>query len=462
MSFRFSFLLPIFLLSIFPANGQNSPATPSQHAHDLQLKYSTSTPQAPGSRQQPDQVPQNLTLKQAEMIAIQNQPRIQEAKYLAASAAAHVTEAKSIYYPQAYGNITGAEAENNSRITAGALNNPSVYDRFADGLTVSQFITDFGRTHQLVKSNKERAQAQAEDVTTSRADVLLRADQAFFNALKAQSVLQVAQQTVQNRQVVANQITTLAQHQLKSDLDVSFAQVDLGQAQLLLVQAQNDVQATLAELSAALGFTGQQSLTLTDEPLTDGSAPGDADKWIQEGLQNRPEILSERLQVNAAQSYATAEHELWLPTISAVGTAGVTPFRQEPLTARYAAAGFNVNIPLFNGRLYGALESEASNQAHAEQQRLRDLQDTVARDVRTAWLNANSAYQRLGLTRQISQEADQALNLAQSRYKLGLGSIVELSQAQLNDTQAQIAQTTAKFDYQSQLAVLNYAAGLLH
>jgi len=451
MSFRFALLLSLMCGLACAARAQNSPATSPQPSPIPQA--------APTQAGEPAQT---LTLKQAEAIAVQNHPRIQQAKYLAASASARVTQAKSIYYPQAYGSLTGVEAENGSRIAAGALNNPIIYDRYANGVTVSQFITDFGHTHQLVKSDRERAQAEQENVTTSRADVLLRVDQAFFNALKAQSVMQVAQQTVQNRQLVADQIGTLATNQLKSDLDVSFAQVDLGQAKLLLVQAQNDVQATLAELSAALGYPDERPLTLTEEPLIDTGPPDDAEKWIEEGLQSRPEILSQKLNTTAAKSYATAERDLWLPTISAVGSAGVTPYKQEPLTARYAAAGFNVNIPIFNGRLYNALESEASNQAKAEQQHLLDLQETIARDIRTAWLNANSAYQRLGLTRQISAQANQALNLAKSRYKLGLGSIVELSQAQLNQTQAQIAETTAKYDYQGEVSVLNYAAGLLH
>ena len=148
------------------------------------------------------------------------------------------------------------EAENDSRITAGALNNPIIYDRFADGVTVGQLVTDFGRTHELVKSSNLHAQAQQENVTTSRADVLLQADRAYYDCLKAQAVLQVAQETVKDRQLVSDQITELEKNKLKSGLDVSFANVDLAQAQLLLIQAQNDLQASFAELSAALGFRG--------------------------------------------------------------------------------------------------------------------------------------------------------------------------------------------------------------
>jgi outer membrane protein len=401
---------------------------------------------------------QNLTLAEAEKIAIQNHPQIQVANYLASAATARVQQARSAYYPQAYGSLTGVDAQRNSRVAAGGLNNPIIFERYSNGVTVGQLLTDFGRTHELVKSSNYHAQARQEDVVATRAGVVLQVDQAYFAVLKAQTVLQVAEKTVSTRQLVADQVGTLARNKLKSGLDVSFANVDLAQAQLLLVQAQNDLQASLADLSAALGYANQRTFHLAEEPLP-AAPPADLAQLLQQAQQNRPELISQRLDVNSAKSYATAERDLWFPTITAVGAAGLTPYGADQLAPRYAAAGFNVNIPLFNGHLYGALRSEADSQVQAQQQYLRTLQDRVVRDVQKAWLNANSAYQRLSLTDQLLQSAKQALDLAQERYKLGLSSIIELSQAQLNETQAEIAQAGAKYDYEAQLSALNYQVG---
>jgi outer membrane protein len=407
------------------------------------------------------QTPQLLSLHDAEQIAVQNHPLVQAAQDIAEAAKQQVREVRSNYYPTVFGSLTGVEAESNSRITAGGLNNPLILDRYANGVTVSQLVTDFGRTHELAKSSGLHAQAQEQNVATSRAEVLLQVDEAYFDALKAQAVLQVAQQTVQERQVVADQISALASNQLKSDLDVSFAQVDLSQGQLLLIQAQNNLQASFADLSAALGYPDQRTFTLVEEPLP-GAPPPDLQRMINDALQNRPEVVAERLNVESAGSFATAERDLSLPTISAAGAAGLTPFRQAGLDSRYAAAGFNVNIPIFNGRLFGARLSEAKYRAQAEGQNLRDLQNRIARDVRTAWLSANSAFQRLSVTAQLLAQTTQALDLAQARYQLGLSSIVELTQAQLNLTQAQIEQASARYDYQTQLQVLKYQIGNLH
>jgi outer membrane protein len=407
------------------------------------------------------QTVQDLTRSEAEKIAIENHPKIQAAMQLANVAEAQVTQARSAYYPLAYGSLTGALAESNSRVAAGSLNNPIIYNRYANGVTLNQLVTDFGRTHQLVKSSDFHAQAQQADVLTSRADVLLEVDRAYFSALKAQAVLTVAEQTVNERQLVADQIRELEKNKIKSGLDVSFANVALAQAQLLLIQAQNDLQASFAELSTALGYSDQRTFHLSEEPLPP-APPSDVTGLIQQALKDRPELVSQRFEVNSARSYTNAESDLWFPTISAVATAGIVPVAQEELAYRYAAAGFNVNIPLFNGFLYSSLRQEASSQERVQEQRLRDLQNRIIRDVGTTWLGAKSAYQRIAVTDQLRREANEALDLAQSRYKLGLSSIVELSQAQLNQTQAQIEQASAKYDYATQISVLNYQFGNLH
>jgi len=407
------------------------------------------------------QTSQTLTLRQAEQIALQNHPEIQAAVNLAAASEAQVTQARAAYYPTVYGNVTGAYAENDSRIGAGALNNPVIYDRFAEGITANQLVTDFGRTHELVKSSDLRAKAQQENVVTTRADVLLAVDQSYFAVLKTQAVLAVAQETVKARQLVSDQVTELEKNKIKSGLDVSFANVDLAQAQLLLIQANNDVDASFAQLSDALGYSDERTFVLAEEPAP-STAPAALPDSIQQALRDRPELVGQRLNANAAHSYATAERDLWLPTISAIGTAGLIPFRQDTLSPRYAAAGFNVNIPLFNGHLFGALHTEAKEEAEAQDQYLRGLQNRIVRDVRTAWLSANSGFQRLSVTQQLLAQANLAVDLAQSRYKLGLSSIVELSQAQLNQTQAQIAQASAKYDYEAQLSALDYQTGALH
>jgi outer membrane protein len=404
---------------------------------------------------------QRLTLKDAEDIALKNHPQIQSARFSALAENQVTREAKSAYFPYASAGLTGAGAIPNSRIAAGYLNNPTILNRYSNGIAVGQLITDFGRTQNLVQSARLGAQASNETLLAKQADVLLQVNQAYFDALRTQAVLQVAQETVKDRQLVVDQVSALEKSKLKSGLDLSFAQVNLAQAQLLLVQAENDVKAADAQLSAALGFQDQRSFDLADEPLPD-APPEDVTPLVAEAFRQRPELAGERFTDESALRFAKAERDLWFPKIEAVGAAGLTPVHQAALADRYAAAGLTVDIPIFNGHLFSALRTEADLKAQAEHQNLRDLEDRVARDVRLAWLNARTGFQRLGLTQQLLNNANLALDLAQERYKLGLSSIVELSQAQLNETQAQIEQTSAKYDYQIQFATLNYQIGILH
>lgn len=401
---------------------------------------------------------QTLSLADAEKIAIQNHPDIQAAQDLAEVASQRTRQVRSAYYPTAFGSLTGVESEHNSRVAAGGLNNPIIYDRYANGVQVNQLVTDFGHTHELVKSSNLHAKAEEEGIVTSCANVLLGVDRSYYGVLKAQAVLRVAQETVKDRQLVSDQITALAQNQLKSGLDVSFANVDLAQAQLLLVQAQNDVQASYASLADALGYSDPRAFQLI-EAESPASAPPDEATAIQQALRDRPELIGRRLNVSSAQSYVTAERDLWMPTISAVGVAGLSPVHQMELAPRYAAGGFNVNIPIFNGHLNGALRGEADAQARAQEHYLRAEENGIIRDLQHAWLDANSGYQRLGLTNQLLEQASKAVELAQARYKLGISSIIELSQAQLNKTQAEIAQASARYDYQADLAALAYQSG---
>jgi outer membrane protein len=405
-------------------------------------------------------VPRRLTLKQAEELALKNHPRIRGSRLNALAAGQLVTQARSAYLPFLSGSLTGAGALDGSRIGAGSLNNPIIYNRLATGITIGQMITDFGRTSSLVRSSELEAQAQERNAQAARADVLLQVDRAYYAVLRAQSVLQVARQTVAARQLVADQVKALADSKLKSGLDVSFANVNLSEARLTLVSAQNDLQAAFALLSAALGYSEPQVFELADEAVSP-PLPARPDELIRAALRDRPELAGLRLEEGAAQRFARAERALMFPTLSAVASAGLIPSREDPLRGRYSAAGLNINLPVLNGGLFRARREAAELRAREAGENVRDLANRISRDVEVAWLNASTAQQRLQLTAEMLGQARQALELAQARYDLGLSSIVELSQAQLNQTAAEIASAGARYDYLIAMALLDYQTGAL-
>ena len=430
-----------------------------------QTPQTSPMPPSPPSSQpgQTSQAPQTLTLKEAEAIALKNHPQVLAAQYTALASYEVLKETRSAYFPTVFGDVTGAAADRDIRIGAGFFSNPRILSRFAQGITVSQLITDSGRTPNLVASSRLQARAEDQNALATRYDVILGVDEAYFNVLRAQALVKVAQQTVAERQLVVDQVTALAKSKLKSQLDVSFANVNLAEARLLLIGAQDDVDKSFAELARALGFQNQQRYNLVETPLP-GPAPPDANELVLEAMTQRPELLSAQFSRDAAYKLERAERDLSLPTVSLVGAAGFIPevSNQIPVPNHYDAAAINVAIPVFNGYLFSARRAAARLRAQAEAERLRDLQDRIARDVRAAWADSTTAFQRLAVTDQFLKQASLALDLAQARYNLGLGSIVELSQAQLNLTQAQIEQASAQYDYQIQRVLLTYQVGGLH
>jgi outer membrane protein len=406
------------------------------------------------------QQPTHLTLAQAQQLAIQNNPQFTAARYNAAAAYQTAPQYKAAYQPTVFGSLTGVGADNGSRLAAGGLNNPIVYSRVGSGLSVGQMITDFGRTSNLVAMAKLQASAQDQVTETTRADILLDVSRAYFAILRAQAVLKVATQTVAARQTVSDQITALAENKLKSSLDVSFANVNLAEAKLLLVQAQSDLKAAEADLATAIGLPNESTFVLDEEPIP-APMPDRVDDLIRGAIQNRPELKSLRLQQSAAERFTKAEHALYYPYVGVIGSAGFVPTGYTTIPSRYGAIGMNVTIPIFSGGLFKARQTEAEFKAKAATENANDLQNRVIRDVRVAWLTAKTAFDRMGLTRQLLEQAKISLDLAQTRYDLGLGNIVELSTAQLNVTSAQIADASALYEFQTQRILVDYQTGVL-
>jgi outer membrane protein len=422
--------------------------------HTLSMRgLAQSVPLVQGS---PSSNVMRLSVKDAEALALKNNPAISVARLNALASGQVTREVRSNLWPQAYGNLTAVDARENSRITAGFLNNPSVYTRAAGGVTVSQLITDFGHTTNLVAGARLQARADEQSAAATKQDVLLAVDQAFYNSLQTHAVLQVAEQTVASRQLLSDQVSALTKSKLRSDLDLSFANVNLAQAKLLYLDALNNDKASMAALSAILGYPALETFELVNDTEPLAPPPAEVDPLIAEAFAKRPEILALEFQSESEEKVHRADHDQMYPAISALGVFGDSPVRDDVIYGPYAAVGVNVQIPIFNGFLFSAKSRESDLRTQATRQRLMDLRNRISRDVRTSWLAASTAFDRVNVSEQLLAQANQALDLAQTRYKLGLSSIVELSQAQLQQTQAEIGNAQAGYEYRLALSVLRY------
>jgi len=422
------------------------------------------TPEAPGS-------PMRLSRKDAEQLAIKNNPRISVGRLLALAQHQVYRETRSAVLPTFNGNITAVAANEGSRIGAGSLTASRLLEHAGAGVTLAQLLTDFGRTSNLVSASKLRDKAQNANAQATTDDIVLATDQAFYTTLENQALLQVAQQTVDTRQSVEHQIDELAKNNLKSNLDLTFAQVNLSQAKLLQLDAQNNLDSSMAALAAVLGLDHQVTFELSEgeEDALAPAPPTDVDGLIRTAFQQRPDLRAFTYEQEAADKLRRAQRDQFFPTITTLGVAGVIPVRPDCfggcfpnyfISSWYGAIGVNMSIPIFNGFLFSAEASEAKYRAQVAAENTRDLRDRIVRDVRSAWLAANTAFQRVGVSAELAKQADLSLSLAQSRYKLGLGSIVELSQAQLQQTDAAISSINAQYQYRLTLSTLDFEIGM--
>jgi len=406
---------------------------------------------------------QSLTLSDAETVALTNQPRMLAAQLRARAYTQRVFEARAGFLPTVGFNTTGVRvADAGTSTAAGNITTSSISDRFAYGGNLTQLITDFGRTSALVSSARSTAEAQSDLATLTRAQVRLNVREAYYQVLGAEAVLRAAQAAQANRQLISRQLSELAKSQLRSTLDVNFANVLESEAELAVVRAQSAVAQQRVRLATTMGLQQPITVPLNDVSLTKDALPFSPDDLLRQAQSQRADIKAVQAEQHAAQQFATAEKRLSYPTLNLLAAAGDIPFHDHTLHDNYAVAGFNLNIPVFNGGLFSARRNEATLEASAQNRDVQQLQLEVSEQVRDAWYRADEAYNSLDVNARLVAQSKEALRLAQDRYEAGLGSIVELNEAQLNETSAEISAADATYTYLTNRAELDFAAGLLN
>jgi outer membrane protein len=381
---------------------------------------------------------------------------------MALAAGQRPIQTRSALLPVLGASLTGAGASNDTRIGAGGLNNPAIFSRLGTGVTASQLLFDFGRTRRLIDAAELQAAAADDAVRMWRSQVLLDVTRAYYSGLRADAVVRVARQTLEARRLVLDQVRALAEARLKSGLDVSFAEVSVAEAELLLQTAYSDRKAADVALAAAMGEDQSRTYRLVEETEPAGELE-DTEALLREALMSRPELIASRRRAEADAMLAKAESRLKFPTVSVIGSAGYMPVHVGGIVqSTYAAAGLNLGLPVLNGGNFRARQAETEFAARATSQGVRQLEIEVSRELRLAVLNATVAAERAGLAQKLVAQTARALELARSRYDLGLSSIVEVSQTQLANTQAEIGLVNAQYDIELQRAVLAFQAGRLH
>lgn len=403
-----------------------------------------------------------LTLAEARERALKSHPRITAAQLRALMAQEGMAQARAGYFPSLAANATAIwSGESVTRLGSGGISNSQIFDHTGVGATLSLLVTDFGRTASLNEAARHRAKAASADALVTRAQLQLQVTAAYLDVLKARAVKEVAEKTLAMREAVFQRTRALGQNQLRSELDVRLAQVNVDEARLLIDAAEKEAQSAGTLLAHLIGDPAADATRPLELPPAPSALASDFSALNALALQQRPELARYRAEADAARATARAARDARRPTVSVIAAAGFVPSHYPQFDTKYAAGGVNMNVPLFAGGLYAARQREAELQAGAAEAAYQEISSTISRDVRLAWLEAVHARERIALTDRLAGNASAALDLARARFEQGLTSTVELLQADLARTSADIAKSTADYAYRIRREILDFQTGTL-
>ena len=406
-------------------------------------------------------VQETLTLAEAQNLALQRHPQLLAERFNLDAAREAVNAARAGYLPQISAFADRVFAGSNTRIGATpGLTDPTVIDRGSVGVTASQLVTDFGKTDDLVESARYGAEAQREETAETANSVLLNVTGAYYGVLRAQALLKVADETVNERATLLRRVQAMRDARLKSDLDVSIAQQVVDQANLLHLTARGDLETARAALAEALG----SSTIGNGEPVDDHATPPpptNLEALVEQAMSGNPELAATKESAQAASKLAASARDAFLPTVSVLGYAGYNPLDDpaQRIERSYFAGGIALTLPLYEGGLLQAQEREANAKAEAATQTADETQNRLAQDVETAFAAVNTAYDKITVTDHLVTTARISLRLMQAGFELGRNSVVDLSQAELATTEAEIDAADARYQYLSRLAALEFVTG---
>ena len=313
---------------------------------------------------------------------------------------------------------------------------------FSDSITASQLIWDFGTTPDRWRAASAQAEAQAanERATSLQVDFIVR--QAYFTSRADRALMKVAQDNLANVQAHLKQTEGFVQAGTHPEIDLLQAKTDAANARVQLINAENTYETSKVTLNAAMGVQGPTDYDVSDDSLGPvQNEDADIAPLLDEAAKSRPEVENIEKLVRADELTVSSIHGNYFPSISATAgfTQGGTSLFDEakhPNLQWNAQVGISLTWNIFQGGLTNAQAQEAEANVQAEKAALDLLKQQLRSDVDAARLAVRAAKASQSATQEAQENAKQRLRLAEQRYQVGVGSAIELGDAQVALTQA--------------------------
>jgi outer membrane protein len=393
-----------------------------------------------------------LTLDEAVALGLRQQPTITAAQQSELAARARIGEAQSAYFPR-FDWLTSA---GRSQTFSQSLNAPITGNSISTAVQGTQILYDFGKTGSTVDQARAGARAANAVLVQTRQTVVQNVKTAYYNLLQAQRLVRVAQDNLSLTELNLRSAQGFYDVGTKPKSDVTLAEVQVANARVALIQARNQVDLGQTTLVNAIGIRTAAPLEVEDI-LTYEPVSLDFPALLQEALNNRPELRQARAQVETAQAQLSGAKAGYLPTLTATGLYGGSS--SDPALHETWSVTGNLAWNLFQGFFTQNQVKETTALVENARANYSVQELGVRLDVEQAYLNVVAASEQVGATDKEVQSAQENLQLAQGRYDAGVGTILDLTTAQVNLSSAQADQVRALTLFRVGLATLDRVVG---
>jgi outer membrane protein len=419
---------------------------------------------------------QELTLEQAVKIALTLHPRILASESELSSAREEVGVAESQLLPQTYGVGEYLRGTDNGlggdTAYIGGYEFPSLphtphdrppdadqswstHDNYLTGLSIRQYLFDFGRVRGLIHEQQYEAQAAKARYDLARLNLILEVCQRYFDVLATKARIKVYEKAVEQRQEHLHEARLMAQAELKPEIDVYTTQAQLSRSQLDLIRARNAGADAKVALNNAMGLSENALEYHMADQLTWNPIDVTLPQLLDAAFDLRPDLKMMAHQAEAAGARVKISRSDYFPTLQGVGDYETTG------TGLPASNNFDVGIvvswPIFNGFQTEHQVAQAKYDQEAIKHQIEDLRQQIVLEVTRSFLDWQASVAAIGKAQAVLDASQEELHLAEHRYKAGLGNVVELEDAQTRFTLDQSNYVDALYSYAVMKAAVQHA-----
>ena len=404
-----------------------------------------------------------LTLQDAIRLGLQKNPNIKLSQKTYDALSANVGVVESGFYPQIQSSVSYNRATVNYAPSPGfpisgeTSENNTNYPFYSAGLSFNQLLFDFGQLSSTLHSSRKSADSADADRRTAAAVLILNVKQSYFGLLQNIQIEKVDEETVHQMEKHLEQAEGFFKVGSKPKFDVTKAQVDLTNAKLTLIKGKNDVQVSRVVLNNALGLPVDTFIEPLDE-LAYRKEELDLNQAQKSALENRPELASLALKKESSVYNLEFSKRQYFPTLSANGS---YMYRNSdfPLIYNWTVAA-TLSWPIFSGFQTARQVDQAQANVEVSEAQEEIQVQSVLLDVRQAFLNLVAAEEQIATSELVVKQATENLDLAEGRYKAGVGTAIETTDAEVSLSNAKTSAVQALYSFNIAEAELHKAMGV--